>query len=264
MQVENAVDSADSCPPQGDCSVIEFRQYTLHPGTRDTFIELFDREFIESQEVLGSWVIGQFRDLDDPDRIVWLRGFGDMPARAEALNAFYGGAVWQAHREAANATIVDSDNVLLLRPADGSSFELDARPPPGEAEIARGIVVATIYYLDAPIDDDFLAFFERQIKPELTGTGARVRASFVTESSANNFRLPVREGEHVFVWLAGFADPAAYPLHVAALADSADWRDRIVGELRRRIMAPPEILRLTPTARSRLRGGPSSALAARA
>ena len=42
-------------------------------------------------------VIGQFRDLDDPDRFVWLRGFPDMrPARA-SLAAFYGGPVWKAH-----------------------------------------------------------------------------------------------------------------------------------------------------------------------
>ena len=29
-------------------------------------------------------------------------------------SAFYGGPVWQAHRNEANATMVDSDNVLLL------------------------------------------------------------------------------------------------------------------------------------------------------
>jgi len=237
---------------QDECAVIELRQYTLHPRTRDTFVELFDREFVESQEILGSWVIGQFRDLDDPDRVVWLRGFRDMPARAEALTAFYGGPVWQAHREAANAAIVDSDNVLLLRPAIGLPFALDARPSPGEEKTARGVIVATIYYFDAPVDDEFVAFFQDQVEPELRKAGARVRAGFVTESSANNFRLPVREGEQVFVWLAGFSDHAEYQRHVAALSESANWRNRIAGELRRRIMAPPEILRLVPTVRSRL------------
>jgi hypothetical protein len=263
MAITEADRSAAKSVPD-DCAVIELRQYTLHPGVRDTFLELFDREFIESQEVLGSWVIGQFRDLDDPDRVVWLRGFRDMPARAEALAAFYGGPIWRAHREAANATIIDSDNVLLLRPANGLPFELDARAPPGEQETARGMIVATICYFDAPVDDEFLAFFEQDIKPALLETGAHVRAGFVTESSANNFRLPVREDEQVFVWLAGFSDSEAYQQHVAALADSANWRDRVAGELRRRIMAPPEILRLGPTARSRLQGGPASALRARA
>src|SRR5262245_46474960 len=98
------------------CQVVELRQYTLHPGQRDVLIELFDREFVESQESQGMTVIGQFRDLDNPDRFVWLRGFRNMAERAEGLKAFYTGPVWKAHREAANATMIDSDNVLLLRP----------------------------------------------------------------------------------------------------------------------------------------------------
>ena len=116
--------------------IVELRQYTLHPGARETLIELFDREFVETQEACGMKVIGQFRDLDDPDRFVWLRGFPDMPARARALAAFYGGPVWKAHRNAANATMIDSDNVLLLRPvAPDAGFDkifrrlLENRPP---------------------------------------------------------------------------------------------------------------------------------------
>jgi hypothetical protein len=47
-------------------------------------INLFDREFVESQEALGMKIISQFRDLDNPNRFVWLRGFLDMPFRAQA------------------------------------------------------------------------------------------------------------------------------------------------------------------------------------
>src|SRR5258706_13218426 len=94
--------------------IVELRQYTLHSGRRDELIELFEREFIETQETVGIQVIGQFYDLDDPDRFVWLRGFNDMSAREQSLNAFYSGPIWIAHRDAANATMVDSDNVLIL------------------------------------------------------------------------------------------------------------------------------------------------------
>ncbi|MGW5696152.1 NIPSNAP family protein, partial [Streptomyces asiaticus] len=69
-------------------AVIELRQYTLRPGRRDELIELFDREFIETQEETGMLVLGQFRDLDEPDRFVWLRGFEDMAVRHDALTAF--------------------------------------------------------------------------------------------------------------------------------------------------------------------------------
>src|SRR5580698_10869576 len=91
--------------------VVELRQYRLRPGQREDLVELFDREFVESQEAEGTAVVGQFRDLDDPDRFVWIRGFASMPARARALAGFYGGPAWKAHRGRANATMTDSDNV---------------------------------------------------------------------------------------------------------------------------------------------------------
>src|SRR5438270_8412423 len=86
------------------CPIVELRQYTLRPGMRDVLIELFDREFIETQEALEMCIIGQLRDLDNPDRFIWLRGFPDMASRARALQTFYGGPVGKADREAANAT----------------------------------------------------------------------------------------------------------------------------------------------------------------
>lgn len=235
-----------------ECSVIELRQYRLHPGTRDRFLALFDQQFLKSQELLGSWVLGQFRDIDDPDRVVWLRGFSGMPERADALTAFYTGPVWLRHRDAANACIVDSDNVLLLRPAFGSTLPIQPRPSAARDDIAAGLVVVTIYQFDAPVDDDFLAFFEQQVRPALLAAGARVRAALVTESRPNNFRLPVREGEHVFVWWTTFADRAAYQRYAAALTQAPQWRDAIAEQLRRRLISPPEILRLAATARSRL------------
>jgi hypothetical protein len=54
-----------------------------------------------------------------------------MHERAQSLAAFYGGPVWQAYRQAANGTMIDSDDVLLLRPArPGAAFTLDHERPP--------------------------------------------------------------------------------------------------------------------------------------
>src|SRR2546430_3146265 len=98
---------------RGMDSVYELRQYTLHPGQRDALIDIFEREFVETQEAVGMRRPGMFRDLDEPDRFVWLRGFESMADRAGALTAFYTGPAWKANRDAANATMIDSDNVLL-------------------------------------------------------------------------------------------------------------------------------------------------------
>src|SRR5262245_19142049 len=99
------------------CAVVELRQYTLKPGQRDTLIKLFERHFVESQEAAGMTLVGQFRDRHRDDRFVWLRGFSSMESRHQALETFYGGPVWAAHRDAANSTMLDADNVLLLKPA---------------------------------------------------------------------------------------------------------------------------------------------------
>ena len=247
---------SDAQPPQTYCPIVELRQYTLHPGQRDVLIDLFDREFVESQEALEMKIIGQFRDLDNPNRFVWLRGFRDMPSRAQALKDFYGGPVWKAHREAANATMIDSDNVLLLHPATPTSafaFGNKERPRAGANEARSELIVATIYYLDAPGDAAFVEFFERIMKPAVIGSGATVLAYFVTEHSENTFpALPVRQGENVFVWFARLNDAAAYERHIAALTQFPRWRDEISKELARRLNREPEILKLSPTTRSLL------------
>lgn len=252
-------------PPSADaprcCAVVELRQYTLHEGRRDALVALFDREFVESQEATGMTVIGQFRDLDAPDRFVWLRGFADMDVRATALAAFYGGPVWRAHRDAANATMIDSDDVLLLRPtaADAGFAHDDAPRPPRDATQPRGgVLVATILHAGredaAAFDAAFVARFDREVAPLLAQAGAPVRARFVTERSANTFpRLPVREDANVFVWFACVADAAAWTSHQAALAALPEWQAVSAWIAARSLRQ--EILRLQPTARSRLHCG---------
>ncbi len=238
------------------CAVVELRQYTLHPGQRDVLIDLFNRRFIEPQEAVGINVIGQFRDQDNPDRFVWLRGFSDMPARTEALKSFYYGDLWKANRSAANATIIDNDNVLLLRPArvdSGFAATTNPRVAADSIDIPNGLVVATLYYFDAPASADFLDFFERTLKLEFIHNGATIIGSFVNEHGVNTFpALPVREGENVFVWFSLFADAPAYERYVAALEKSAPWRDTIKPALLPRLKKSPGILRLTPTARSQI------------
>jgi NIPSNAP len=234
------------------------RQYTLHPGKRDVLIDLFDREFVETQEAVGIKVIGQFRNLDHPHHFVWLRGFPDMTSRAKALNDFYSGPVWKAHREAANATMIDSDNVLLLRPAlptSGFSLEILKGPPVGSDELSTSVVVATIYYFADPVTSDFINFFEHKLRPVAESLGAIVSGSFVTENSENTFpALPVRVGENVFVWFSTFPDLAAYGNYLAALSRSEQWRGQVSIALTGYLERAPEVLKLSPTARSQLRG----------
>jgi hypothetical protein len=236
-------------------AVVELRQYTLQPGARDTLVELFEREFVETQEAVGMHVIGTFRDLDAPDRFVWLRGFASMDARREALQGFYDGPVWRRHRAAANATMIDSDDVLLLKPATPDAGLGDAPPRPAPDAVApAGALCVGICTLHPDAAAEFPARFEDEFLPLLRAHDAQVLARYVTEPGANTFpRLPVRAGERVLVWLARFADVARLDAHLAALQSDPGWRGAVAVALADVLVAPPQLLRLAPTARSELR-----------
>ncbi|MBB5872458.1 quinol monooxygenase YgiN [Allocatelliglobosispora scoriae] len=224
--------------------IYELRRYTLHPGARDTLIELFDREFVTSQQERGIRVVGQFRELDDPDRFTWIRAFPDMESRLRSLTEFYSGPVWQQHRDAANATMIDSDDVLLLRPIGQEITEgADASPD--------ALITATICLLTAPLTAESERTVTDRVQPLLAAAGAEPFALFTTEYSENTFpALPVRTGEHALVWLTRFENAGEHETVSTRLAAMAPWRAAL-DELG--LLGDPMELRLTPTDRSLLR-----------
>ena len=239
---------------------MELRQYTLVPGRREVLVELFDRAFTEAQEALGMQVIGQFRDLDRADRFVWLRGFMEMDSRPDRLSAFYTGPVWKKHAAAANATMLDVGDVLLLRPAaDGGGFPLAGppRPPLGAATAPGSLITATVYPLPgvdpAAEDAALLDLLHSQVEPVLAEAGRSAIAELRTEPAANNYpRLPVREGEPVVVRFAAHDSEPAHAAYRQRLRNSPAWRE-VEPRLHALLAGPPQRLRLQPTPRSRLR-----------
>lgn len=232
-------------------TVYELRNYNMQPGQRDVLIDLFEREFIESQEVLGSQVVGTFRNLDEPNRFVWIRSFENMATRATALDGFYTGAVWQAHRTEANATIIDSDNVLQLRRVAGDATRgASVRPAIGAAS-PSSLILAQTYFLADHQGDAFARSFAADALPILRDIDQAPFATFATEHAPNSYpRLPVRENETVFVALTHFDSEDTYRMRsenaAAALHD-------VAAVLRPHLIAPTETLRLQPTPRSLLR-----------
>lgn len=171
--------------------VFELRIYKMQPGRRDDLVALFDRVFVAAHAALGMRILGTFEDLDDADHLVWLRSFSDMAARGRLLEAFYSGPVWQAHRSAANATMIDASDVYMLRPI-------------GPAPAWPGAI-------DGPLlSVDVHAFSAGNVR---AAGRAELLASFESEPSANNFpRLPVHDERVVVTLRRHPAEVALAPL----------------------------------------------------
>lgn len=249
-------------PPLPPDTVLELHQDTLQPGKRDVLVNLFDQYLVEGQEQCGIHVVGQFRDLDNQNRFVWLRSFSNMARRPRALTDFYDGRAWKEHRIIATSTTIDSDNVLLLRPAKlnaaFSSAEIAVglvrRRPPTARGPGMGLISANIVYLREDAHGSFVDFFEHNVRPLHEAAGAWVIAEYVSEVSANNFpQVPIRENERVFVWFSRFVNEEAFERYQRNLAASKIW-PLINARLSDWTRQPVETLRLTPTARSLLHG----------
>jgi hypothetical protein len=198
-------------------------------------------------------IVGQFRVVGDPGRFFWIRAFPDMEARAKALRNFYEGPVWRANRDAANKTMIDSDDVLLLHPAaTHSGFELDGltRPPEHAAEVDRSAFVSTIFNFDQPVENDFAVSFDAGFGASMRRLGMDPIARLVTDRSDNTYpKLPVREGVNAFVALATLSDETSFSVYSESLRRWEQSDDAFARKLHDRV----SISRLIPTSRSLLR-----------
>jgi hypothetical protein len=202
--------------------------------------------------VLGIRVIGQFRDVDRRNHFVWLRGFGDHDGRGRALASFYGGPVWRRHGPAANATMIDSDDVHQLSAIAEPDAQLRIRPATDrDADGNRGSILIVVSHRRY---DDHDKLIRGLLIPTVEEAGVRTLGLYATDAAENSFpALPVRPS-NVLVWIAGSdtvdtLDEAAQQVSIARrrLASHARAKGRDEALL--------DVLRLEPTGRSCLNGG---------
>ena len=237
-----AVSTAVSCPAAD--TVFELRRYTLKPARRETLIALFDAAFVETQEAVGMRVVGQFRDRTRPDHFVWFRGFSDQAGRSAALPRFYEGAAWAEHGPAANATMIDSDDVLMLKPAGAKPAFADLPPRPISvfADAGRSILVATHHY-PAAMSEEEMRREAAHLASEGRAAHATILASLISDHSPNGFpRLPIRAEANVVVTVVR---PREADVQAVAAGLAKPGRTSTA--------LSAEIAELTPTSRSRIR-----------
>ena len=234
-----------------DFQVIEFRRYAIKEGEREHFAEYFDSYFPEAFQQMGAIVFGEFFERKNPVGFTWMRGFKNTDARAIINANFYYGPLWREHASTMNNLMVDSDNVLLLRPlttAHGVPV-LPALDPIKDSKGAQGVVLAQIFAVK-PNSVDAFARQAEETFASYRAAGAREAGVLVTLDAPNNFpQLPVRTDGPYLVWLGIIKDNQTLDGVFTPLAERSTRPLSATGLLRR----DPELVILDPTHRSRLR-----------
>lgn len=234
-----------------DFQVIEFRRYIIKEGEREHFAEYFESYFPEAFQQMGAILFGQFFERKNPVGFTWMRGFKNTDARATINAGFYYGPLWKEHRSTMNSLMVDSDNVLLLRPLspERGVLVLPAVDPIKEPKGAQGVVVAQIFAVKPNSVDDFAQRAEETFA-SYRAAGAHEAGVLVTLDVPNNFpQLPVRTDGPYLVWLGIVKDNKTLDTQFASLAERSTQSLSATGLLR----SAPELVILDPTKRSRLR-----------
>jgi hypothetical protein len=234
-----------------DFQVIELRRYTVKEGEREHFAKYFESYFPDAFQQMGAILFGQFFERKNPVGFTWMRGFKNTDARAIINSGFYYGPLWREHASTMNGLMVDSDNVLLLRPLTKASAVpvLPAVDPVKEEKGAQGIVIAQIFVVK-PNSVDAFARQAEETFASYRAAGAREAGVLVTLDAPNNFpQLPVRTDGPYLVWLGIVKDNQTLENLFTPLAERSAQPLSGTGLLR----SAPELVILDPTHRSRLR-----------
>lgn len=226
--------------------VLELRNYVTRPGQRDRFISYFEANFIDSQNALGGYILGQFRVKDADDNFFWMRGFNDMASRSRYLPEFYRGSFWKERRSRANEMLLNNDNVHLLKPLSLSEDLPDAAANSNEFGKKPGLVVIDYYVANTRLKE-LIEFFKSRYLPLLKSVEISTTA-WVSELTENDFPgLPVFQDKNLLVTITPFKDEAEYQLKLKHL--NADTNQKILTELREIVTTKTTVV-LHPTKKS--------------
>ncbi|MGZ3812074.1 MAG: hypothetical protein ACXVB0_01655 [Mucilaginibacter sp.] len=215
--------------------VIELRNYVMKSGLRDTFINFFEKNFVEPQDSLNGFILGRYRVKDKPDNFCWVRGFENMDVRSQFLPAFYHGPVWKRNRITANNMLANNDNVYLLRPM---GFNGDSLIPVKAVSSQKllpknGITVVEFYIANSKLGH-LIKLFTSNYLVKMKEGGYSDFTIWTSEMQQNDFpKLPVFQDKNLMAVFSFFKNEKEYLKAQAKLESSlpaeikADFDDTI-------------------------------------
>ncbi len=99
--------------------IVEVRSYRIKPGLRAEFIRILETRAIPALRTHGMMVLGPLLDIENPNKLVWLRSFPSLEDRDRMKAAFYEGELWKKELEAIVMPMIDSYDVILCETSPG-------------------------------------------------------------------------------------------------------------------------------------------------
>ncbi len=192
--------------------VIELRHYILKQGMRDSFINYFEENLIQSQLALKGYPIGQYRIKGYEDNFFWIRGFENMRERSSFLPTFYLGPAWKQHKKIPNSLLANNDNVHLLSPVILQSDSLVGVESISSSSLIpkAGIIVIDFYIANTKLGL-LKKLFATSFLPLLKSIAISDYTLWVSESEPNDFlQLPVFQDKNLLVMIRHFKNELDY------------------------------------------------------
>jgi hypothetical protein len=99
--------------------LVEMRTYTLKPGCRARFLEIFCTKSMPAHAEIGMRILGPFLSLEDEDTFFFMRGFPDLQSREPMKAKFYEGALWKQELESVLMPMIEKYDVVLVEDGKG-------------------------------------------------------------------------------------------------------------------------------------------------
>jgi hypothetical protein len=193
--------------------VLELRNYLVRQGQRDEFINLFEENFVQSQNTLGGYILGQYRIKGADDNFFWIRGFKDMPTRYKFLNDFYSGSPsWKQHKSAANSMLLNNDNVYLLKSLNlkENANDVDFNFNTNWFGQEKGVAVLDFYTSNTK-RDKLIEFVKKKYAAILNASKIENASFWISETTPNDFTgLPVFQDKNLLVQITFYKNELEY------------------------------------------------------
>lgn len=192
--------------------VIELRNYVLKQGMRDSFINYFEENLIQSQWALKGYPLEQYRVKGYEDNFCWIRGFKNMQERSSFLPSFYFGPAWKQHKKVPNSLLANNDNVHLLSPVILQNDSLVSVNTIKSSSLIpkTGIVVIDFYTANTKLEL-LKKLFAKSFLPLLKTIGINDYTLWVSEPEPNDFpQLPVFQDKNLLVMITHFKNELDY------------------------------------------------------